>query len=309
MKPIFPHLIDNSIRKVLVKCQKAAHYRYELGLQAVDNKRVDLVAGKAFAKGCEVARRLFYLSSYSQDAAMREAVEALHASYGDFRCPADSNKTPDKVGGALMAYFEKYPMQRATGLIPYTFPDGKLGVEMYFEHDLLIEHPDDDVLLKYCGNFDALMIDLDDGGLWVMDEKTSSQMGPKWVNQWPLDSQMTGYVWGAGRMLLDMGITEEIKGAIIGGVAIKKYDCEVARFPTYRPDWMVERWYDQLLNDLAQWKLAYEGNSHNMNLDHSCAYYNNPCEFAPLCLSKQPEKIMHGGLYEVKFWNPKERDL
>ncbi len=308
MKTLFPHLIDNSIRKVLVKCQKAAHYRYELGLEALDNKRIDLIAGKAFAKGCEVARRMFYLSNYSQDKALQEAVQALHAAYGDFKCPPESNKTPDKLAGALIQYFEKFPMQRKTGKVPFLFPDGKLAVEIYFETPLQINHPDDGTPLLYCGNFDAIVEDLDDGGLWVNDEKTTSQMGPKWANQWPLDSQMTGYCYGAQKMLRQYGIDKEIKGAIIGGVAIKKYDNEVARFPTYRPQWMIDRWLIQIHDDLDQWIDAYRGENHNMNLDHSCAYYNNPCEFSPLCLSKQPEKIMEGGLYKVNFWNPKERD-
>ena len=49
--PLFPHAIDNTMRKQLVKCQKAAHYQFELGLRPLTESRVDLHAGAAYAKG------------------------------------------------------------------------------------------------------------------------------------------------------------------------------------------------------------------------------------------------------------------
>lgn len=309
MKKLFPHRIDNSIRKELVKCQMAAHYRYELGLQSVEDSRVDLIAGKAFAKGIEVTRKLFFGQGKPADKAIEAGIDALRTAYGDFPCPPTSNKTVNGMVAALLYYFEKYPLM-SEKLVPYRFPNGELALEMYFELPLEIEHPDDGQRLFFCGNFDAIVEDLEDPdrGLWVNDEKTTSQMGPKWANQWPLDSQMTGYVWGAQATLDRLGVKRVVQGAIINGVAIRKYDFEATRLKTYRPPWMIQRWHDQLHSDIEDWIFAYKNGHHRMALDHACAFYNNPCQFAPLCVSKNPERIMEGGQYVVKFWDPSNRD-
>lgn len=302
MKPIFPHYIDNSMRKDLVKCQKSAHYRYELGLQSKQAKRVDLVAGKAFAAGIEAARKAYFGEGHYAPAQV--GVNALFVSYGSFVPPKESNKTAERMAGALLAYLEKYPLE-SEKLVPFRLPNGKLALEFYFEHPIGIPHPDDGKELHYCGNFDMLAID-ENADLWVVDEKTTSSMGDKWANQWPLDSQLTGYVWGAQRLLDQLGLPHKVKGAIVNGIAIKKYDYDCGRFSVYREPWEVERWYEQMTKDVRKWIAAYRFDDHDLNLDHSCAYYLNPCEFAPLCLSKNPERL-YEGMYVVEFWNPKDR--
>lgn len=305
MISVFPDRIDNSIRKVLVKCQKAAHYRYELGLQSKDAKRVDLVAGKAFAAGIAAVRTAYHKSKKAADAQMF-GVKTLYESYADFQCPKDSNKTADKTAGALVGYLAKYQLYNEK-IVPLEL-DGKLCVEMYFEFPMGVIHPVTGEELFYCGNFDMLGVDTTNGDIWVVDEKTTSSMGEKWANQWPLDGQMTGYCWGARRLLALHGIDPaRLKGAIINGIAIKKYDYEYGRFPTYREDWEIERWFAQVKKDVVDWKEAFLRHNHNYNLDHSCAYYNNPCEFVPLCKSKNPERIMEGGQYVVEFWDPRNR--
>lgn len=301
---IFPHVIDNTMRKVLVKCQMAAHYKYELGLNDPDDSRVDLVAGKAFARGIEVARRVYFHEHKSAEEAERQGVLALFDSYGSFVPPSDSNKTAARMAGALSYYLQQRPFQEEN-LVPIVAPDGQLAVEMSLSYPMGVAHPDDGVVLEYAGNFDMLALDLKTGGAWIVDEKTTSQMGPKWANQWPLDSQMTGYVWLAQKWLAEHDLKYEIKGAIINGIAIRKHEYEVGRFPTYREPWEVNRWFDQLQVDVENWKLAYASKRWNQNLDHACAYYLNPCEFVPLCKAKQPEKLM--GTYRVEFWNPKDR--
>lgn len=300
----FPHVIDNTMRKVLVKCQQAAAYKYEHGLNDPNEKRVDLIAGGAFAKGIEVARRKYFGEHTLPNVAAQAGIHALYEKYGGYQTPANSNKTADRMAGALQYYLDKFPLQDEK-LVPILLPNGQLAVEMYFEYPMGVYHPDTNIELLYAGNWDLLALDIRDGGVWVVDEKTTSQMGEKWVNQWPLDSQMTGYVWLAQKWLAENNLDYEVKGAIIGGVAVRKYDYEAARFKTYREDWEVDRWFKQLQNDITGWKIAYLQGNHNMALDHACAYYNNPCEFVPLCKSKEPEKLTSG--YKVEFWNPKDR--
>lgn len=307
--PIFPAAIDNSMRKELVKCQTAAKYRYEMGLKpAGEGGRVDLIAGAAYAKGLEIMRKSYYDWKVPAQASLEAGIAACYAQYGNFVPPPKSNKTADRMAGALAYYVSQFPLEDER-YVPFQLPDGKWTIEMMFSYPMGLTHPVTGEELEYCGNFDALVIDrlspLHDA--WVCDEKTTSQMGEKWVNQWPLDSQMTGYCWGARKLLQEHGMDPaRVKGAIINGIAIRMHDYGVMRLPVYRHDWEIERWYGQMLSDVTRWTDAHIEQNHNMALDHACAFYNNPCDFATLCLSKNPERLYQGS-YVVERWNPKER--
>ena len=301
----FPPAIDNSMRKELVKCETAAMYKYEMGLRTIDEQRVDLHAGKAFATGMEAMRRAYYELGFDQHDSLQVGIKALYAAYGSFIPPVKSNKTADRMAGALTFYANQCQLDDEK-LIPIRFPDGTFGIETSFSFDLPIQHPDTGKNLVYCGRFDMLALDGNDDA-WVVDEKTTSQMGDKWSNQWLLDSQMTGYCAGARELLKHHGLVNEIKGAIINGLAIRLRDYEHVRLNAYRHDWEIDRWYKQMLADVHRWRDAYVSDCHNQALDHACAQYNNPCEYSPLCKSRNPERLIDGS-YIVKFWNPVTRE-
>lgn len=302
--PIFPELVDNSMRKELVKCQTAAKYRYEMNLRSVKMKRVDLHAGKAFAKGMEVLRRAYYIESATEIEAVAAGVKALYESYGDFACPKDSNKSADRMAGALAFYVERRPLAE-DNFQPLKLGD-KWGFELPFSFDSAVLHPVTGVPIKYGGRLDFLALNKDDGKVWFVDEKTGSQLGDKWANQWQMDSQTTGYYKGVRHLLDQAGLTElEVGGGYINGIAIKKYDYDHVRVGVHRADWEVERWWIQANSDLARWVHAHVHGSHDMALDHACAYYNNPCDFQLLCKSRNPERVMDGN-FEVEVWNPIE---
>lgn len=306
VETIFPTAIDNSMRKELVKCQMAFHYKYEQGLRANEGGRVDLIAGKAFAAGLERLRKGFYIVGEHSSVALSHAIGKLYYEYGSFVPPPKSNKTAGRMAGALAFYAEQVPLNESP-YRPLVLPDGTHCIEVGFNYPIPIDHPANGGLLTYCGRFDMLARNHEDGSIWVVDEKTTSQMGEKWANQWLLDSQMTGYCWGANKLLEQHGFTERVKGAIINGIAIRLRDYEHGQFHAIRPDWMIERWYKQMLNDVKGAIGAYLGGDYNQALDHACAFYNNPCEFAALCQSRNPERLIEGS-YQVVRWNPLTRE-
>lgn len=307
MARLFPHVVDNSMRKELVKCQTAARYKYEEGLRADAGSNVDTHAGKAYAAGMEAMRLAFYGGTLDAQEALNAGIRAIYEHWGSFAIPAGSktNKTVERMAGALAHYANQYPLATDT-LKPLLLPTGKWAIEVSFAEELPVQHPITNKPLVYVGRADMLAVDTD-SGVWVVDEKTTSQMGDKWANQWFLDSQMTGYTWLAKLFLARLGITLEVKGAVINGMAIRLRDYEAARFNAYRPEWMINRWYEQMLMDFREWRIAFLAESHNMALDHACAMYNNPCEFSPLCASANPERIIQTS-FSVKRWNPVTRE-
>lgn len=305
----FPEVIDNSMRKELVKCETAAKYRYEMGLRPVEgDERVDLIAGKAFASGLEAARKAFYAEGKMSVDALTAGVRALYAEYGSYIPSGKTNKTVERMAGALAFYLAEHPMETER-YRPLLLPDGHWAIEVQEQFDLPIDHPETGKPLVLAGRFDMLAVDSEDpdSGVWVVDEKTTSQMGEKWANQWLLDSQMTTYCYLAKVLLMRYDITLEVKGAIVNGIAIRLRDYEVGRFPVYRPDWMVERWFEQFVMDVSRWRTAFLIGQHNMALDHACAFYNNPCQYVPLCSSRNPERIIETS-FAVKRWNPVTRE-
>lgn len=299
----FPAVIDNTMRKEFVKCEKINHWKFERGLNAeIGNEH--LIAGGAFAKGMEVMRRAYFQLGNSEQIATVVGIQALYEQYGNFVPPASSYKTVDRMAGALTFYAGRVPMSQDE-FKPIEFRDGKLGIEMSFNYEIPVAHPVTGLPLTYCGRFDMLGLDKA-GRAWVIDEKTTGRMGDAWAHQWDLDSQMTGYVWGAQKLLHENNIDIEVVGAVINGISILKYDYDHMRCPTFRQPWEVERWYKQMLRDVTRWTEAYKLQDHNQVLDHACALYNNPCQYAKLCKSANPERIE--GTYTVKFWNPLDRD-
>lgn len=300
----FPDVIDNSMRKELVKCEMSAHYKYEMGLRANEGSgKVDLHAGKAYSSALEVARKAYYINGVKNY--IDEGIRELYRAYGNFIPEPKSNKTADRMAGAVAHYFENYPLEADT-LKPILFPNGDWGIEVQAQHELPIAHPYTGKPLLLVGRFDMLAID-PQSDVWVVDEKTTSQMGDKWMNQWLLDSQVSTYCFLARMLLEQHGINLEVKGAVINGMAIRLRDYETRRIPVYRSDWMIERWYRQFREDIIRWIDAYKTQLHNQVFDHACAQYNNPCEYAPLCLHRNPERIIETS-FSIKRWNPVTRE-
>lgn len=299
----FPEVVDNSMRKELAKCQMIAHWKFEKGLNG--EKSVDLHAGGAFAHGLEAARLAFFRDGASHEDAVSIGVEASMEFYGDFQPPATSTKTKTRVGGAIAFYFGEHRMDEDE-YQPVRFPDGTLGIEVNGTFEIPVTHPTTGANLIYSYRFDMLAEDRD-GNYWVVDEKTTKKLGDAWAFQWDLDSQMTGYCMGAQMLLREKGLDPaKLQGAVINGVSFLKYEHGHMRCPTLRMPWEILRWYDQMIRDFTDWKAAYLAQNHRQVLDHACALYNAPCEYARLCKSREPHKIEGG--YVVRFWNPLTRE-
>lgn len=303
----FPEIVSNSNRKDVVKCQKLAHWKYERGLVPAGGKNVHLHAGGAFAAGLEAARLAFYRDGKSHEDAVVAGIEAVNTFYGDYAVSKDNvYKSKERMAGALAFYFQERRMDEDE-LQPVVFPDGTLGIEINDTYEIPVKHPVTGKNLIYSFRFDMLAQD-SNGDYWVVDEKTTNKLGDSWAFQWDLDSQMTSYCLGGKKLLKAKGLDpDRLVGAVINGVSILKYDYGHMRVPTMRMDWEIERWFNQMVKDFQDWSGAYQLQNHNQILDHACALYNAPCEYAPLCKSREPHKLFEGS-YEVRFYNPITRE-
>lgn len=291
-KPMFPHTIDSTMLATFRSCPQK-FFRQYIQHWKPKAESVHLVAGGAFAKGIEVARKAFFEEGASHLTAQSAGLKALIEHYGDFECPPDSAKSLHRTAGALEFYFEQYPFNQ-DGMDPVTFPDGRRGIEFSFAEPLPFSHPVTGDPILYTGRSD--MVANFAGGIYVVDEKTTSSLGASWPRQWEMRAQFTGYLWA----LRQTGV--EPAGAIVRGVSILKTKYDTMQAITYRSSYEIERWQEQTCRDLARMQRMWEEGWWDYALDHACAEYGG-CSMTQVCKSSDPETWLPS-YFEKRVWDP-----
>jgi hypothetical protein len=291
-RPDFPSVLDSTIMAAFKSCPQKAYLEFIQHWKARDPS-VHLHAGAAYAAGLEAARVAYYVNGESPDVSVAYGLQALLTHYGDFECPSDSPKSAERMAGALEYYFSRYPLETDSA-IPLTLPGGRRGIEFSFLEPLDILHPETGDPLLYSGRMD-MMVSYEGMSLGE-DDKTTSQLGASWPRQWDLRSQFTGYVWGAARA----GI--KLDGFLVRGVSILKSKYDTLQAITYRPQWVQDRWYEQLIRDATRMIQAWESGYYDYNLDHACAEYGG-CPFRGVCQMQQPAPLL-AQQFEQRKWDP-----
>ncbi len=292
LRPPFPSVIDSSLVAAFRSCPRKAfleyfhHWKYQ-------GQSVHLHAGGAYAHGLEAARKAFFEQGLPAEDCIAIGVRACLEFYGDFECPEDSAKSATRTAGAIEFYFSRYPLgvDKAT---PLVLPSGKRAIEFNGVEVLDADHPVTGEPLQYSWRLDMAVGY--NGLLLGEDDKTTSSLGASWPRQWDLRSQFTSYIWGAHRN----GVP--LQGFLVRGVSILKTKYDTLEAITYRPDWQIERWYAQLLRDIARMKECWTEGYFDYNLDHACTEYGG-CMFRNVCLSAVPQPILEQS-FERRIWNP-----
>jgi len=299
----FPEVIDNTARSAFRKCEQYTVYQTFNKIKPA-TPSIHLHAGAAFARGLEMTRRAFYEDKLDAETALAKGLEALIIFYGDFNAPEDSVKSCERMAQGLISYFNQYPL--ATDYIkPYYMQHSDAyGIEFSFaipieDNGVPLLHPETGNPILYAGKFD--MLAEKEGVLFVEDEKTTSQLGNSWLKQWDLDSQFTGYCWGAKSYGLP------VAGAIIRGVSFLKASNGHAEAVIFRPQWQIDRWHKELVRDVKRMLEIYKTREYSMALDKSiCGNYGG-CSFEMLCTSPNPEQWIPINFVE-NTWNPLHKE-
>jgi hypothetical protein len=293
----FPELIDASLLSAFKSCPELCRKTYFEHYKSLQPS-VHLHAGGAFASGIERTRTAFFVEGKDSETSVAEGIGELLRFYGDFQCPADSAKSPERMAGAFEFYWANYPLGKeddhGNRIDPIELPGGKRAIEVSIAEPLPILHPVSGDPLIYCGRLDAILNYA--GGRYITDEKTTTQLGASWSRQWDLRSQFTGYAWGARQI----GI--KVDGALVRGISILKTKYDTQQAISYRPDWVIDRWYNEMLSWVEDLVECYKTGRWRHNFDHSCAEYGG-CQFREAC-STQDETPWLETYFERRQWNP-----
>lgn len=294
---MFPSVIDSSMLHDFKACQRKFAYTY------IDHFKpklpsVHLHAGAAFARGLEEARRAYYERAQSAEDSVAAGLGALMQAYGDFQPPTEGSgaaKSLPRMCGALEYYFTAYPIEQTP---PLLLAGGTRAIEYSFVLPLPIRNPDTGEPLQYCGRWDGIIEFA--GGVFGLDDKTTTQLGASWGKQWVLRSQFTSYAWAAR----EAGI--RLDGFVIRGVSILKTKYETQAPLVYRPDWAIDRWYNEMLIWVEQMVEAYQRGHWLHNLDNTCGDYGG-CGFLDVCDSSDPQSYLDRD-FERRQWDPVTRE-
>jgi hypothetical protein len=307
--PSFPPVIDSSMLSDFRACPWKGYLTY-IEHWKPNFESVHLVAGGAFAKGIEIARKCFYEQGMNQPDSEARGLQALITDYGDFECPSDSAKDLDRMCGALEFYLASYPLGQ-DGAEPITLPSGRRGIEFSFAEPLDRLHPSSGNPLLFSGRAD--MVAEFAGAVFNFDEKTTTQLGQKWGAQWDLRSQFTSYCWAGRRIGVPM------QGTIVRGISILKSKYDTQQAITYRSDWELDRWEEMLYRDIDRMlgMFAEQMEEPRKSLDGACTRSGNPwdrnfepacndyggCPFRGVCKSKNPYEVLQAD-FQRRVWDP-----
>lgn len=293
METGFPEVLDSTILATFRSCHQKYFRMYHPGQDwKPKEESVHLVAGAAFASGIEAARLAFYTQGLPPADAVATGLAALVTAYGDFECPPDSAKSCDRMAGALEFYFDRYPLGD-DGTEPLLLGNRR-AVEFSFVEPLPFTHPFTGQPMLYSGRAD--MIAAFAGGTYVFDEKTTSSLGASWSRQWDLRSQFTGYCWAAARA----GI--HVDGVIVRGISILKTKYDTQQAITNRSQWEIDRWLNQVGQDIRMMETCWRDGYWDYNLDHACTEYGG-CAMRQICQSPTPEEWLPM-YFEKRVWDP-----
>lgn len=296
-RPPFPKTIDSTMVKTFRDCPRKFELEYLHHWKAKTGS-IHLHAGKAFASALEAVRRAFYEQKMLPEAALEYGTAVLVKEYGTFDEPHDTAKTLPRMVGALDYYYSVWKLGE-DNLVPYEWAPGRFGIEFSFASPLPFKHPVTGEPVIYTGRSD--MLAKMDSGLWIEDDKTTSSLGASWVNQWDMRSQFTGYCWAAREVA-----NIPVQGAIVRGVSILKTKYDHAQAITYRPEWQIKRWLNQVVEDLKRMERMWNDGYFDYNLDEACNQYAG-CLFRRVCLTPNPEPWLEAD-YERRVWDPLARE-
>lgn len=295
----FPTVIDSTMRNAFASCEQKFWYEFVEQLGPT-KPSIHLHAGATFAKGLEVFRRSYYFHNKPLSESVTLARLAMLVAWGDFepRFSWDTGGHPKCIDGLFEA-LDYYLMtfDPATDALRPWQKDGEIAVE--FSAAIPIpgtRHPETGDPILYAGRFDQLALYNDT--LFVADDKTASQLGNTFLEQWEMRSQLTGYCW------LAQQFGYPVAGAIIRGISFLKNGFGAAQVITMREDWKIQQWLTQLQRDVARMIALYETKQPNLNLGESCTAYGG-CPFMRLCNSSDPS--IWKGEYVRREWNPLAR--
>lgn len=254
------------------RCQRK--FYLQSTIPRAEGGSVHLVAGAAFAKSLEAARKAFYVDGQDTAYASASAHQSLTDAWGaDKMAHAGTAKNIGAMLRALDKYLGHFPLTHDE-YVPVVVATSDVMIESKLRATLPNGEPYDgtpDMICEYGGL------------LWCLDDKTTGgRLDDTWRNSWLRRGQFLGYAWLAKQQY---GI--DVAGTIVRGVSVSRSAISVAETFVPTPQHLIEEWLAATVARIEEQKRKKEYADYLPSMGVSCNAYNSPCEFLDRCLGKQ----------------------
>lgn len=307
---VFPSTVDATMLSAFRTCPQQFAFAHGYGLRpGAAGRSVDLVAGGAFA----AAREALYVATYEGGSSLAVGLEAARvafdAEWADFEPEPKARPSP-KTRAQTWAAVESYaawtnpPFDAVAPLAA----NGRSAFEWSFSIPLTEEttgladwplHPDTGAPFVYAGRLDQL--GSMSGLTVVLDDKTTTQFRSTWAPSLSFRSQFIGYIHAIQRFVDPKCDTLIARQTAIRATGIEHRE-QLVQYPKH----LVQAWLRTTQATLRSMKEAARLGAFPPVLGDACVAWSRLCDFAPLCLSHEPEARF--GDYEVRRWSPLAKD-
>ena len=201
--------------------------------------------------------------------------EAQEHFIADFKNETDDQtRTPERGTSMLKVYNEKYKDA------PIEF--------LYTETPFAVHFPDNIIL---CGRMDGIV--KWQGGVYVLERKTTSRLGATFFEQFELNYQIDAYCLGC------MELVGECNGAIVDAARVVKPAASLDDFARS----VVSRTKDELVLAKKNMIEIVEDMRHGpIYQSKDCMKYFKKCAYHDLCMGACDERIIKAQ-YEIEDWD------
>lgn len=189
-------IVDNSTLRAVATCSTRALVEMALGWQAQEE-----VAPLELGRAVHAALAAWLESKGSVGKGM-VVFEAEYRTWAETNLPTTDQRSWKSTEPILRAWFRKNPFED----LPYEIK----MVEAGFHFPLAPG-------IRFVGLLDGLGQSKADASWRVIEHKTTGSLTAWWAAQWHVDSQITGYLWGAAKVL-----GEPVVAAYINGIEFPK---------------------------------------------------------------------------------------
>jgi hypothetical protein len=281
-------------------------------------ERVALEFGKRIHKVL-AARYLHNVNVTEQTNAVM--VSAASNAFADFDPGPDEYRNYGFAIEVINTYNKEYPTE---GFDVVILPDGKPAIEVPFavpigeipvNKEVLVRRPSGEVGMRFvksikimwCGRVD--LIYQRDSRLYLMDHKTTTQLGSTYFKAFEISHQVYGYVWAIAKLL-----NKAIYGFCINAIAVRKQTktgkgIECIRSIVPLDQSLVDEWIEDTLFTVADLvEMAIRG--YFPKHTAWCCEKFGTCQYFPVC-SLPPhsrEVMLMSGNYTHVDWDPLHGD-
>jgi len=193
------------------------------------------------------------------------------------------------------------PDQKRNASTLYTI--AKLYLERWAKDDFHVDHTEIGFLVDiegflYGGRLDGIIEHRE--GIYVMEHKTASRMGPTYFNQWHTSSQVRGYAYGLG------ALKENVKGVLMNIAYIAKVP-DVFREFIKIPKVILLDWKQSAVDTMLNIQKSFNTDVWAQHPD-SCNTVYGQCPYMGLCMRGGDYKKLEIPIYEYepRRWAPYE---